>query len=102
MHRNHLSYRCARTTRYREIRLEEVTRFEEELSTAYPDLPKTAIVNADESMWLLFWKPRKTVAAPGVEAVKIEIDGDPHAGLTFIGSRGANRDTFSLFLVAKE
>jgi hypothetical protein len=56
------------------IRLEEVTRFEEELSTACRNLPKTHIVNVDESMWLLFWQSRKTVGAIGMEAVTIEID----------------------------
>jgi hypothetical protein len=50
MHQNYFRYRCVQTTRRREIRLEEVTRFEKELSTTYHDLPKTHIVNADESI----------------------------------------------------
>jgi hypothetical protein len=88
-------------TRRSEIRLEEVTQFEEELSTAYRDLPNTHTVNLDESMWLLFWQRRKTVVDTGVKAVKIEIDGDPKAGLTLIGSIVANGDTLPLFVVVK-
>jgi hypothetical protein len=84
-----------------EIRLEEVTRFEEELNTAYRDLPKTHIANADESMWLLlFWQRRKIVADTGVEGVKIEIHGDLKAPFILIGSMSAKEDTFPLFLVA--
>jgi hypothetical protein len=101
MHRNHLSYRRVRTTRRYEIRFEEVIRFEEELSTAYRDLPKTHIVNVDEFMWLLLWQPRKTAADTGVEPVEIETDGDPRTGFTLIGSIAANRDTLPLFLLAK-
>jgi hypothetical protein len=52
-------------------------------------------------MWLLFWQPRKTVADTGVEAIKIEIDGDSKAGFALIGSIAAKRDTLPLFLVAK-
>jgi hypothetical protein len=52
-------------------------------------------------MWLVFWQPRKTVADTGVEAVQIEIDGDPKAWSTLIGSIAANGDILPLFLIAK-
>jgi hypothetical protein len=43
----------------------------------------------------------KAAADTGVEAVNIEIDGDPKAGFTLIGSIAANGDTLLLFFVAK-
>jgi hypothetical protein len=102
VHRSHLSYRGVRTTRHSEIRLEKVTRFEEELSTACPNLPKTHIINVDESMWFLFWQSRKIVADIGVESINTGIYGDPKAEFTLIGSIAANGDTLPLFLDAKE
>jgi hypothetical protein len=53
-------------------------------------------------MRLLFWQTRMTVTDTGMEASKIEIDWDPKAGFTLIGSIAANGDTLSLFLVAKD
>jgi hypothetical protein len=100
MHRKHLSYRCIRTARRCEIRLDAVNLSEEELSTAYRDLPKTHIINDDESMWLLYWQPRKTLDDTRVEAVKIEIGRDPKAGFTIIGSIAPKGDTLRPFLVA--
>jgi hypothetical protein len=47
--------------------------------------PLSYMVNADESMWLVFWQPRKTVSEKGVEIVTVEINGDPKAGFTLMG-----------------
>jgi hypothetical protein len=53
-------------------------------------------------MWLLFWQPRKTVVDARVKAVKSEIDGDPKAGFTLIGSRAAYGDVFCYSLLQRE
>jgi hypothetical protein len=77
MTRNHLSYRCVRAAGRCEVRPDEVERFQRELLAVYRDFPRSHIVNTDESMWLVLWQPRKTLAEKGVESVKIEVSGDP-------------------------
>jgi hypothetical protein len=42
-------------------------------------------LNVDESFWLILYLLRKTVAPTGAETVKVEVDGDPNAGLTLMG-----------------
>jgi hypothetical protein len=101
MHRNHLSYRCVRAVRRCGIQPDEIQRFKEELRAAYRDYPRSHIVNADESMWLVLWQPRKTIAEKGVESVKIAVNGDPKAGFTLIGSICANGERLPLFIIAK-
>jgi hypothetical protein len=101
MQRNHLSYRCVRAARRCEVRWDEVQRFIQGLIAAYRMFPLNHIVNADESMWLVFWQPRKTVSEKWVETVTVEINGGPKACFTLIGSIAANGDRFSLFLITK-
>jgi hypothetical protein len=101
MTRNHLSYRCVRAARRCEVRPDEVERFQRELLAAYRDFPRWHIVNADESMWLVLWQPRKAVAEKGVESVKIEVSGDPKAGFTLIRAITARSQRLTSFLVVK-
>jgi hypothetical protein len=58
-------------------------------------------LNSDESFWLILYRPRKTVAPTGAETVKVEVDGDPKAGLTLMGTITAAGTKLPLFLVAK-
>jgi hypothetical protein len=50
---------------------------------------------------LILWELCKTVAAKGVESVKIEMNGDPKAGFTLIGAVTASGEKFPPFLIAK-
>jgi hypothetical protein len=70
MHRNHVSYRRVRAVRRTEIQFHEVERFTGEFLTASLPFPLIYIANADESMWLMFWQPRKTVREKDVEGMK--------------------------------
>jgi hypothetical protein len=58
-------------------------------------------LNADESFWLILYLPRKTVAPTGAEIAKVEVDGDPKAGLTFMGTTTAAGTKLLLFLAAR-
>jgi hypothetical protein len=101
MLRNHLSYHRVRAARKCEIRPDEVRRFKEELTAAFRDVPHSDIINTDESMWLILWRPCKTVAEKGVESVKIEVNGDQKAGFKLIGAVTTSGEKFPLFFIAK-
>jgi hypothetical protein len=101
MKRNQLSYRCTRAARRPAINPDEVERYHTELAEIHKTIPWDHIVNADESFWLVLYLPQKTVAPTGIETVKVEIDGDPKAGLTIMGAITAAGTKLPLFLIAK-
>jgi hypothetical protein len=75
--------------------------FAQELFAIDPKFPLSHIVSVEESMWLVFWKPRESVAEKGVESMKVKINGHTNAGFTLIGSMAANGDRLPSFLIAK-
>jgi len=99
--RNRISYRCTRPSRRPVIDPEEVKVFREQLTAAYESTRWDHILNADESFWLVLYLPRKTLGPTGVETVEVEVDGDPKAGLTLMGTITAAGTKLPLFLVAK-
>jgi hypothetical protein len=94
-------FRIVVSARKCEIRPDEVRRFKEKLTAAFRDFFYNDIINADESMWLILWQPRNTVAEKGVESTKIEVNGDPKAEFTLIEAITASGEKLPLFLIAK-
>jgi hypothetical protein len=102
MKRNCLSYRCTRAARWPVIDPEEVERYRAEFEEAYATVPWDRTLNADESFSLIFYLPRKMIAATGVETVKVEVDGERKAWLTLMGTITAAGTKLRPFLVAKD
>jgi hypothetical protein len=69
---------------------------------AYHRYPPSAIVNFDESNWLLVMADDETVAIRGAETVSHFCDGDRKANFSFFATITAEGTKLPLILIAKE